>query len=140
MRLCETIDAKILGKFVGDDPRALGHLSASSGKRRRIGLEYKKYVATEAIKNKVAHNAGQLLRVSDNTVAPQSGRQWEEDETKAQLVANRRVLTLKGISCVMEDASRSGKPSENTTHFICVDLDADVAAYLPPMVTMPKCP
>ena len=86
-------------------------------KRRRTDQDFEEHVTFAMGSKKVLHSASQFLAVATD-MSESSGRIFEGQYLRKQLVAMRTELKPKGVLCVTEDSSSAGRPSEDTCFFI----------------------
>ena len=134
--LCEEvaccIDTSMPDLTLSDDIRTVSHLSGSS-KRRRIDEDFKEVISVGLTFKKKCHSGSQFLHVASD-IDERLARNWETRAVANELAACRRSVTCLGVTFVLEDASRNGKPAEDTQIYMLWDAKVNLGAVLPPMV------
>ena len=132
--LCETVQKMCADIRSGASGRNLDirklHHVASASKRRRVDVDFKKFATEDAIRNKKAHNSGQVLRGCSD-ILPGCGLRWEREHVSEQLAANRNQVSATGVCSIIEDAGRNSKPGEDTNVFFFWSASAGLGCVLP---------
>ena len=127
---CE-IDLQLLKEPEFDPIDLLQH--SGGHKRKRVDEDAKKYLTVTAVQAGRSHSGSQIAHVTQ-TCGESSTRTWEHDWLKEQITASRRSLTVTGVFGETEDASKNGKPAEETILFFFDDRAAMQAAAGVPKV------
>jgi hypothetical protein len=133
--LAHCIDDSIPELGLSSDVRNLAHVAGPS-KRRRIDEDFRQLVGTGLLMQKKVRCGSQFLRAA-TPIDERCARWWELESVCQDLAVNRRTLTCQGVTMIMEDASRNGRPAEETMVYLLWDAKQRLASALPNMVPPP---
>ena len=100
------------------------------GRKRRVDEDVKATITTELTKLRKVHSGSQFLKATESSTAC-SGSLWERKFVGQHISSSSRLLTCAGVCGITYDAAKSGKPAEDTTHFIFFDAEANLRSLLP---------
>lgn len=104
-------------------------------KRRRVDEDFKAAMVECPTNTLKAKNARSMISATTE-LSPNVANTWEENTMKAIMQGIRTQMTCAGVVFHSSDASRHGRPAENTQLTAIWDAQTDLSCVAKPIATL----